>query len=426
MVDRQMGRLSEAYELTDDQKQQVRQRVETLRQEDMAGAEQRYQQMTGLRDQFRQLRQRRDAGEQIPPESWQQIDNQMRDVMRSSPLLNRERIMREVEPYVTPDQAAKGRERLERQAAERDRRQAEMRQQWDQLRQQGVDPGEYFRQQRQQRQQNQQQNQQPQPYPAQPQPDAAPQEQPPPDGNGDQDAERQRRRAERQRRRDEWRQVNPQGGDIGGIVDNGQNNDGEGRRGRRQELPVNPLGPWERYVVDFTAKYDLDPSQQSVAQSILRDMLTQRKLFEDTHRADLAIAQQVEDPARRQQQIEAVSAPVARMFDELKSKLDRLPTAAQREAADGPRPTSRPAGLTTRPADGATTRPARDGERDRRGPPGDNNDRPRGPRGDNNDRPRGPRGDNADRPRGPRNDNGDRPRGPRGDNNDRPRGPRNN
>jgi len=379
MVNRQMDRLTQAYELDDTQKQQVRQRMEALREEDMSGAQQRYQQMSALRDQYRQLGERRAAGEQIGSEQWQQLDSQMRGIMRSSPLRNNERIMGEVEQYLPPDQAAKGHDRMVQQQAERERQFEARRQQFQQLVEQGGDPREFFRQQRQRPQQDPNQSQ-PQPPPVQPTaPEAGSAPQPPADA-GNQETDRQRRREERQRRREEWRQANGVATpDNGGGDQNGGQADAENERRwharRSQELPADPLGPWERYVRDYIAKYDLDASQQAVAQSILRDLLKQRSLFEETHRADIAIVQQVEDPAVRRERLESVNAPVVRMFDELKSKLERIPTAAQRLAVDGPPPTSRPAGATTRPAGEPSTRPARE----RRGQFGNNPDRPRGP-----------------------------------------------
>lgn len=368
-VNRQMDRLSQAYELDDTQKQQVRQRMEALRDEDMAGFDQRVQQMAGIRDQFRQLRQRSDAGEQIPREQWEQLGTQMRDIMRTSPLLNRERIMGEVEQVLPPEQAARGRERLQQQQAERERR-------WQDMRQQ-----------RERRQQEQNQNL-PQDPAAQPQdPGVAPQEQPPQNDADNQDSERQRRREERQRRRAEGR-----GPDGFGRPDEGDSRDrGRDFRRRDQEPPPDPLGPWERYVRDFIVRYKLDASQQAVAQSVLRDLLAQRKFFEENHRTDIAIAQQVEDPVIRRQRLESINAPVVRMFDELKSKLERIPTAAQRQAVEGNRPTSRPAEATTQPARGSETRPARDRDRGRDRDP----DRPRAFR-DGPGRERGPGRQNRD------------------------------
>ena len=383
MVNRQMDQVSQAYELDDNQKQQVRQRMAALRDEDMAGADQRWQQMNALREQYRQLGQRRAAGEQVSPEQWQQLNDQMRSTMGSSPLRNRERVMGEVEQFLPPDQAARGRERFQQQQAERDRQLEQRRQQFDQFVQQGGDPSDYFRQQRQRRQPDQNQNPPPEAPAPPPPPQAAPPDQPPPGAAGNQESDRQRRREERQRRREERRQANngevpaDGGGEVpsgGGSIQTNDNGERRWHSRRGQELTADPLGPWERYVHDFIAKYDLDVSQQAVAQSVLRDLLKQRGLFEETHRADIAIAQQVQDPAIRKEQLESANAPVARMFDELKSKLERIPTAAQRLAVDGPPPASRPAETTTRPAGEPTTRPARE----RRGPSGDNPGRPPG------------------------------------------------
>jgi hypothetical protein len=341
-IDRQLSRLTRTYELDDTQRQQVQQQLQALRDEDRATADQRMQQMAAARQQLRQLREQSDAGQQVSPEQWQQATDQMRNVFRSSPLMNRERTTAAVEQFLSPEQIATGRQRLQQEEAERDRRRQEMRQQFEQFVQQGGDPREFFRQQRGQRQRRQNQNQpqdttgQSQNTTAQP-PDTAAQSEAAPAGPdepatlqnapGEQNTEDQGRREDNRERRRRF------------------------RRDQAEETTEDPLGSWERYVRDFTRRYRLDTSQQATAQSVLRDALAQRKLFEDSHRTDIAFAQQIEDPARRQRQIDSINAPIARLFEQLKTKLERLPTADQREAVEGKRPTSRPS-AGTQPAAG--------------------------------------------------------------------------
>lgn len=355
-IDRQMERLTRSYDLTDAQREQVRQRLQALRDEDRSTSEQRMQQMNTIREQFRQLRSRSESGEQVDPQQYRQLGDQMRELFRSSPLMNRERIMGEMDNILPPDQAARGRQRIQEEQAREDQRRTEFRQRFEQWRQQGGDPREFFRQERERWRQN---NETQDPSAAPGQPDGAP------------DGDRQSRREEWRRRWEERRRSGESGDDDGGRRDGRRDDDGEGRRGRYRDrrdgagqppLREDPLGPWERYVRDYISRYKLDASQQATARSVLRDMSNQRQLWEDSHRNDRAIIEQIEDPQRRQQQLDSLNAPLVRMFDELKAKLEPIPTLAQREAADGRRSTTQPALAATQPAaDQTATRPA--GER---------------------------------------------------------------
>jgi hypothetical protein len=298
--------------------------------------------------------------------------------------------MGEMEQILPPEQAARGRQRLQEEQTRDEQRRQEFRQRFEQWRQQGGDPREFFRQQREQWRQQRGQGPDGQDWPAD---SATPSTEADQDG---QQGDRERRRAEWRRRWEERRNRGESGGEEGSEGGEGRNR-WDRRRGERGEArsdneppPDDPLGSWERYVRDYIRRYRLDPSQQATAQSVLRDMLNQRRLFEDSRRNDVAIIQQIEDPARRQQQLDALNAPVVRMYEELKAKLESIPTLAQRQAAEGRRSTTQPAGATTQPAGNlmlpggnATTRPARewrnsDRREERRGRPGDDPGRWRG------------------------------------------------
>ncbi len=170
---------------------------------------------------------------------------------------------------------------------------------------------------------------------------------------------RERYEQEREEREREWRdrRERDRGRDRdGGRDDRGDRRDRDrdrdrGDRGRRSEGDWRDS--WERYTDNFCRRYQLDASQQTSAQSILRDALDRRKQYEESHQADYAALQQIQDRDQRRQQSDTLNAPVAALFEELKTKLNQLPTSAQRLAVDPP-PSSRPA------ADGgATSRPSR-------------------------------------------------------------------
>jgi hypothetical protein len=363
MSDWYLDRVTETYGLDDAQRQQVRQRLEEIRAADAPAAEQRRQQSEAIREQFRQLRERREAGEEVPPESWRQLGEQMRGIYQNSPLFNRDYMQGEVEKLLPPEQVTEGRQRREQREAEFSRRRDEFRQRMEQFRAQGGDMRDFFRQERErwdERRRAETGEQQDQPA-AEGAPAPAPQ--------FDVQTQDEDQDADRRRRRDEWRQ---RWQDRRDNDNDGESRRWEYRRGddrRRDENRLenaDPLGSWERYERDFAQRYRLDTSQRATAESILRDLLTQRKLYEETKRNDIASAQKIEDPQLRQEQLAFLNAPVERMFSELKSKLDRLPTAAQRETADGRRSPSTQPTASTQPAGRTSSGPTDDSRRESR------------------------------------------------------------
>jgi hypothetical protein len=164
---------------------------------------------------------------------------------------------------------------------------------------------------------------------------------------------RERRERDRDRDRDRDGDRDSDRGDRSSRRDRDR-----GDRDRRSEADWRDS--WQRYTDNFCRRYQLDASQQATAQSILRDLLNRRKQYEDAHQAEYAALQQIQDRDQRRQQSDTLNAPVAALFEELKTKLNQLPTTAQRAA--------------TQPAGGATSRPSgrdsfrsrdRDSDRDR-------------------------------------------------------------
>ncbi|MFH0982872.1 MAG: hypothetical protein V2A79_15225 [Planctomycetota bacterium] len=133
---------------------------------------------------------------------------------------------------------------------------------------------------------------------------------------------------------------------------------------------------WERYVQDFIRKYQLDPPQREAAESILREMkqraadhrASKAKDYEEVRKRlneSFAAGADLKKRAAASRDEKQLNKPIDELFDELKGRLDKIPTAAQKKKyEDGvaakrtrtrPTPTSRP---TTRPADGPTSQPA--------------------------------------------------------------------
>lgn len=112
---------------------------------------------------------------------------------------------------------------------------------------------------------------------------------------------------------------------------------------------------WEQYVREFIQVYELSPAQQESAQSTLREMTARRSQYEQTHAAQRAEFRNIKDAKERLQKLETWNEPIRAMFEELKKKLDDIPTTAQRDAvakddADDA-PTTRPAEPASRPAE---------------------------------------------------------------------------
>lgn len=154
--------------------------------------------------------------------------------------------------------------------------------------------------------------------------------------------------------------------------------DGEHRPG---EMPIGPARPadataaqpttppqivrqmkpdtWELYVQQFSDKYKLDKSQRTSASAILVDCRNRANQYLEANKtamagvdAELADARKTRpidrealmDVTRRNREL---SAPVTQLYNEMKERLDKIPTEAQRRAV-GEAPSR--AVTTTQPA----------------------------------------------------------------------------
>ncbi len=105
---------------------------------------------------------------------------------------------------------------------------------------------------------------------------------------------------------------------------------------------------WDKYVEDFIAKYKLDSAQQQKARTILKECKDQAHRYLKGKKGSIErldkLAEQLKkskdkDKAKKLAEIEAqkrkLREPIDRIFErQLKPRLERLPTRAQRKAAE--------------------------------------------------------------------------------------------
>ncbi|MEW6251285.1 MAG: hypothetical protein AB1716_11605 [Planctomycetota bacterium] len=139
----------------------------------------------------------------------------------------------------------------------------------------------------------------------------------------------------------------------------------------RSPLDATATDDWVAYVEAFIRRYELNDAQQNRAREILRVKQTEKDKYlrtkaDDIQRIDGLSKRATTDEQRAQvaEELQRVRQPLERMFQDLKDRLDRLPTPSQKRAVlkleDG---RSRKTGgeAPTRPAEAATTAPTAGG-----------------------------------------------------------------
>lgn len=106
----------------------------------------------------------------------------------------------------------------------------------------------------------------------------------------------------------------------------------EAAKRARKEAKHGELGqverdPWVRYVEKFCDRYRLDAAQGATAQSILRECLDRRAKLSPQEVAQAVAGKDKPKAAARREKTGA-----DHLFDELKQRLDRIPTSGQRAA----------------------------------------------------------------------------------------------
>lgn len=143
------------------------------------------------------------------------------------------------------------------------------------------------------------------------------------------------------------------------------------RGARRGEIarPVSDkdfAGKWEQYVRDFIARYQLDEGQKQRAEAYLKDCLQQGERYMQTklsqiERVDAEVAELAKSTdknktaqiAKLAEQRKKLLEPLDRIFEgQLKPRLDKLPTRAQRAAAEeaDKKPPAKTSGNEAKPA----------------------------------------------------------------------------
>jgi hypothetical protein len=118
--------------------------------------------------------------------------------------------------------------------------------------------------------------------------------------------------------------------------------------GSPDELPPRvqkELSLWEKYTEDFCNRYQLDRSQRNAAHSILDELLDRADEHALLHRDRIAVLEAKiakpspsEDVASFNRELEALYAPIDRLYAELQERLNRLPTSGQRRQIEQPKP----------------------------------------------------------------------------------------
>ncbi|MFH0981225.1 MAG: hypothetical protein V2A79_06785 [Planctomycetota bacterium] len=101
----------------------------------------------------------------------------------------------------------------------------------------------------------------------------------------------------------------------------------EAARARQAALQAVDETQWERYVREFIQTYQLDEGQRRTAYSILRELQARARDYRESRREEIARL------PRHVLATDPLGEPLRRMFGELKTRLEPIPTAAQREAA---------------------------------------------------------------------------------------------
>lgn len=112
------------------------------------------------------------------------------------------------------------------------------------------------------------------------------------------------------------------------------------------KAPRRAWTPWEAYVRDFIQRYQLDDEQRQKAQLILNECEERAEIYLDSRKGEMLKLLEAgvpigargpnDDPRDKgpRERLDQLLAPLARIFErQLKPRLERLPTRAQRSAA---------------------------------------------------------------------------------------------
>jgi hypothetical protein len=107
--------------------------------------------------------------------------------------------------------------------------------------------------------------------------------------------------------------------------------------------PAPPLDDWDKYVTDVARKYNFDEAQKTNAMSILQDLRRRAGQYRMSRASQFANAETMKDQKLKSDTLKTLSRPIDALFDELKSRLESLPTVEQKQkATQGNQPAKKP------------------------------------------------------------------------------------
>lgn len=138
--------------------------------------------------------------------------------------------------------------------------------------------------------------------------------------------ERRERRAELGRRREESKETAKSAGS------------GEKAAGAEKDQVLQELELWDRYVQSFMRLYQLDEGQRDAVLSVLNEMKERALAHRERHREDIErLEERIGSFSGSDEELEALKkeltelyGPIDDMFNELKERIEQIPTASQR------------------------------------------------------------------------------------------------
>lgn len=102
--------------------------------------------------------------------------------------------------------------------------------------------------------------------------------------------------------------------------------------------PAPPLDEWEKHMLATADKYTFDHAQTTNARSVLSDLRRRAYQYQVSRAEDYARAELMTDPKARTEQLRTLNKPLDALFEELKQRLESLPTQSQKQKAGQPAP----------------------------------------------------------------------------------------
>ena len=97
--------------------------------------------------------------------------------------------------------------------------------------------------------------------------------------------------------------------------------------------PAPPLDEWDRQVIQVAEKYEFSESQITMARAILRGLRSRAYQYRMSRASEYAQAELMTDKKAREGRLEQLDTSIDALFEELKQRLECLPTSEQKEKA---------------------------------------------------------------------------------------------